>query len=205
MITIIFPHKTYSDNKIKIKQIIKKYGMSWDDRKSGWVNEATGDGVYIDKSVMEMIMDDSFSEDQPMTLFIESKNEDFIKEFEAKCNALGGQFSNNVNPIVPVAAPTPVKKAPELPEGKKDVFVKLNLRAPDGSNTAALREKALGDLKDISGRWERRKKQLLAEYAKMGMEKSLADAMLHREEIAFRKNNACWVTGEFPADRKQVD
>jgi len=208
MITVVFPHKTYSDNKIKIKQIIKKYGMSWDDKKSGWVNEATGDGVYIDKSVIEMIMGDAFSADQPMTLFVESSNQDFIGEFEAKCTALGGQFirggATAVRPIVPEQA----KKAPG-PMAKdvtvRDVLVRLNLRDATGSNTAELRERAYGDLQDISGRWERRKTQLWAEYAKMGLEKSHAEAMLLREEIAFRKNNACWVTGEFPADRKQVD
>jgi hypothetical protein len=206
MITVIFPHKTYSENKIKIKQIIKKYGMSWDDKKSGWVNEATGDGVYIDKNVMEMIMEDSFSADQPMTLFVESGNQDFIKEFEVKCNALGGQFIHGGATAVRPAAPKPAKKAPELPKGQKDILVRLDLRDSTGSNTAAFREKAFEDLKNISGRWERRKKQLLVEYMKMGLEKSLAEAMLHREEIAFRKNNACWVTGEFPADRKhQVD
>jgi len=202
--TVIFPHKTYSENKIKIKQIIKKYGMSWDDKKSGWVNEATGDGVYIDKSVIEMIMEDAFSPDQPMTLYVESRNQDFIKEFEVKCNALGGQFIHGGAVAVrpPVTKPVPAKKAPEHPEGQKDVFVRLGLRDATGSNTAALREKAFEDLKNISGRWERRKKQLLVEYAKMGLEKSLAEAMLHREEIAFRKNNACWVTGEFPAGHK---
>jgi hypothetical protein len=199
MISVVFSHKTYSENKIKIKQLIKKYGMSWDDKKSGWVNDATGDGVFIDKSVMEMIMGDSFSEDQPMTLFIDSKNEEFLKEFEARCQALGGQFSMNVNPIKPVAAPAPVKKAPAVPGSKKDVFVKLSVREPDGSNTEAIKEKAYADLTDISGRWERRKKQLLVEYMKMGMEKSLIESMMQREEITFRKNNACWVTGEFPA------
>jgi hypothetical protein len=206
MITVIFPHKTYSENKIKIKQIIKKYGMSWDDKKSGWINEATGDSVYIDKSVMEMIMEDSFSADQPMTLFVESGNHDFIKEFESKCNVLGGQFIHGGATAVRPAAPKPADKAKAPEPIKKDVFARLGFRDATGSNTATFREKALEDLKNISGRWERRKKQLLAEYAKMGMEKSLADAMLHREEIAFRKNNACWVTGEFPADRKhQVD
>jgi hypothetical protein len=205
MITIIFPHKTYSENKIRIKQIIKKYGMSWDDRKSGWVNEATGDGVYIDKNVMEMIMDDSFSPDQPMTLFVDSGNPDFIREFEAKCNALGGQVIHGgataVRPIAPAAPkPTPANKAPASPQ--KDIFVRLGLRDATGSNTAAFKEKAIDDLKNISGRWERRKKQFLAEYAKMGLEPGLAEAMLRREETAFRKNNACWVTGEFPADHK---
>jgi hypothetical protein len=202
MMTVIFPHKTYSENKIKIKQIIKKYGMSWDDKKSGWVNEATGDGVYIDKNVIEMIMEDSFTAEQPMTLYVDSGNQDFIKEFEVKCNALGGQFIHGGATAVRPAAPKPAKKAPELPEGQKDIFVKLNLRDATGSNTAAFQEKALEDLKNISGRWDRRKKQLLVEYAKMGLEKSLAEAMLRREEIAFRKNNACWVTGEFPEDRK---
>lgn len=202
MITVIFPHKTYSENKIKIKQIIKKYGMSWDDKKSGWVNEATGDGVFIDKSVMEMIMEDSFSESQPMTLFVDSKNEDFITEFESKCTALGGQFIRGVTPIKPIAMPTPVKEVPQIPSGKKDVFTMLNIRAPDNSNTETFQEKASADLKDINGRWERHKKQLLIEYEKMGLEKSLGDAMLRREEIAFRKNNAFWVTGEFPSDKK---
>jgi hypothetical protein len=199
MITVVFSHKTYSENKIKIKQLIKKYGMSWDDKKSGWVNDATGDGVFIDKSVMEMIMGDSFSEDQPMTLFVDSKNEEFLKEFEARCQALGGQFSKNVNPIAAVAAPAPVKKAPVVPGSNKDVFVKLGMREPDGSNTETIQEKAYADLTDISGRWERRKKQLLAEYMKTGMEKGLIESMMQREEITFRKNNACWVTGEFPA------
>ena len=203
MITVIFPHKTYSENKIKIKQIIKKYGMSWDDKKSGWVNEATGDGVFIDKSVMEMIMGDSFSEDQPMTLFVDSKNEDFINEFESKCSALGGQFIKGVAPpIKPVVMPTHVKKISRALSGKKDVFTRLNIRDPDNSNTEAFQETASADLKDITGRWKRRKKQLLVEYEKMGMEKGISEAMLHREEIAFRKNNACWVTGDFPSDKK---
>jgi len=201
MITVVFPHKTYSENKLKIKQIIKKYGMSWDDKKSGWVNEATGDGVFIDKSVMEMIMDESFSADQPMTLFVESINSDFITEFEMKCNALGGQFIHGGATAVkpPSAVAKPAVKAPAKPVETKDVLVKLGLRDTTGSNTAELQKNAFGDLEDISGRWERRKKQLLVEYQKMGMEESLVLAMLHREEITFRKNNACWVTGEFPA------
>jgi hypothetical protein len=205
MITIVFQHKTYSENKIKIKQIIKKYGMSWDDRKSGWVNEATGDGVYIDKSVMEMIMGDSFSEDQPMTLYVDSKNQDFLDEFGAKCSSLGGQLIHGgATPVSrAVRKPAPEKKAPS--PKSKDIFVTLGLRDATGSNTTRLMEKAMADLQDINGRWERRKRQLLAEYEKMGLEKSLADDMLHREEIAFRKNNACWVTGEFPAGGKQVD
>lgn len=202
MITVIFSHKTYSENKLKIKQIIKKYGMSWDDKKNGWVNEATGDGVFIDKSVMEMIMGDSFTEDQPMTLFIESKNEGFIEEFELKCHSLGGQFARGVTPVKPVGTPAPVRKAREVPEGRKDIFVRSGLRDIDGSTPEGLKEKAYADLKDISGRWERRKKQLLMEFEKMGLEKTLAGSLLRREEIAFRKDNACWVTGEFPADKR---
>jgi hypothetical protein len=199
MITVIFPHKTYSENKLKIKQIIKKYGMSWDDKKSGWVNEATGDGVYIDKSVMEMIMGDSFSEDQPMTLFVESANEDFIHEFEAKCTTLGGQFIHGG--ATAVRPPTTVKKAPEKPTTSKDIFVRRGIKDDTGCNTATLKDRAYEDLKDLSARWERRKKQLQAEYKKMGLGAEMAEDMLHREEIAFRKNNACWVTGEFPTDK----
>jgi hypothetical protein len=201
MITVVFPHKTYSENKLKIKQIIKKYGMSWDDKKSGWVNEATGDGVFIDKSVMEMIMDDSFSADQPMTLFVESSNSDFITEFEIKCNALGGQFIHGgATPVRPeIQKAGPIKKAPSPEKESRDVLVRLGLRDATGSNTDEIQKRAFDDLEDISGRWERRKKQLIAEYEKMGLEESLVQIMLHREEISFRKNNACWVTGEFPA------
>jgi len=116
MITVIFPHRAYSENKLKIKQIIKKYGMSWNDKKSGWVNDATGDGVFIDKSVMEMIMDDAFSEEQPMTLFVNSANEDFIKEFEARCTMLGGQFI--LGGATAVRPPSmPVKKELKRPSG----------------------------------------------------------------------------------------
>ncbi len=204
MITVIFPHKTYSENKLKIKQIIKKYGMSWDDKRSGWVNAATGDGVFIDRSVMEMIMGDSFTEDQPMTLFVESANEDFLREFEVKCNALGGQFIHGgataVKPPVKVAAPAALM--PETPESRKNIFVRRHMRDAAGCNTPELQAKAYEDLKNISARWERRKKQLLIEYQKMGMEESVLRSMLQGEEIAFRKNNACWVTGEFPSDAK---
>jgi|SRR5271157_377913 len=201
MITVIFPHRTYSQNKLKIKQVIKKYGMSWDDKKNGWVNEATGDSVFIDRSVMEMIMDDSFSEDQPMTLFIESKNEDFINEFESRCKELGGEFKRDVSPIAHVGTPAPVKKVTKVRAGEKDIFIKSGFREAEGNNSATFQEKAYVDMVDISGRWERHKKQLLVEYKKMGMEKELVDLMLHREEIAFRKNNACWVTGEFPTNK----
>lgn len=203
MITIVFSHKTYSDNKLKIKRIIKKYGMSWDDKKSGWVNEATGDGVYIDKSVIEMIMEDTFTENQPMTLFVESKDDAFLKELEAMCKELGGQFiRGGATPVRPPAQAAPAKKV-AFPAPHKDIFMRLNMRDASSCTTPELRQKAYEDLKNISGRWERRKKQLLAEYQKMGLKKDTIDSMLHREEIAFRKNNACWVTGEFPADGGQ--
>jgi hypothetical protein len=204
MITVIFPHKTYSDNKLKIKQIIKKYGMSWDDKKSGWVNEATGDGVFIDRSVMEMIMDDSFSEEQPMTLFVDSTNEEFISEFEAKCAALGGQFIRGGATAVRPPS-TPVKKEPKKPVKSKDIFVRAGLRDASGCNTVALQDKAYADLGNISARWERRKRQLQAEYKKMGLGAEMTEELLHREEIAFRKNNACWLTGEFPDDRSKPE
>lgn len=198
MITVIFPHKTYSENKLKIKQIIKKYGMSWDDKRSGWVNAATGDGVFIDRSVMEMIMDDTFSPDQPMTLFVESTNEDFLREFETRSVALGGQFIRGGATAVRPPTVEPIKKTPEKP-ASRDIFVRAGLRDAGGCNTSALKNKALEDLKDITARWERRKKQLQAEYKKRGLGDEMADGLLHREEIAFRKNNACWVTGEFPS------
>lgn len=205
MITIVFSHKTYSDNKLKIKRIIKKYGMSWDDRKSGWVNEAAGDGVYIDKSVIEMIMEDAFTENQPMILLVESKDDAFLKELEVLCRELGGQFiRGGATPVkAPVQDISEAKKAVVSPAAHKDIFTRLNMRDASGCTTPELREKAYEDLKNISGRWERRKKQLLAEYQKMGLKKDTIDSMLHREEIAFRKNNACWVTGEFPADGGQ--
>lgn len=204
MITVIFPHKTYSENKIKIKQIIKKYGMSWDDKKSGWVNEATGDGVFIDRSVMEMILSDSFAQDMPMTLFIKSENKDFIDEFEAKCKALGGEFIRGVTPIKStIGVPMPAEKRAPLPVKEGDVMVKLNIREPDSTTTPAFQDKALKDLQNISGRWERRKRQLQIEYSKMRLEEDVAERLLQREEIAFRKNNACWVTNEFPGAKKE--
>ena len=30
MLKIAIPHQVYSDNKVKIKNIIKKFGMSWE-------------------------------------------------------------------------------------------------------------------------------------------------------------------------------
>jgi len=68
-----------------------------------------------------------------------------------------------------------------------------------------LQDKAYADLTNISARWERRKRQLHAEYKKMGLGAEMARELLHREEIAFRKNNACWVTGEFPDDRREPE
>lgn len=199
MITVIFPRKAYSENKIKLNQTIKKHNMSWDSEKDGWVNSATGDGVFVDKNVMEMIIGGVFS-DQPMTMYVESKNADFIRDFESHCSALGGQFIKEDTSAMVGITPKQTNNLNQASLAFNDVFVKLNYRNASGSNTMALQEKAYADLQDISGRWERRKKQLLVEYEKMGLEKRLIDTMLHREEIAFRKNNACWVTGEFPVE-----
>ncbi len=80
MLKIAIPHRVYSENKVKLKNVIKKFGMSWESGKNGWINGATGDGVYIDKSVMDMILSDSFSGDMPMTMFVESGNKEFISE-----------------------------------------------------------------------------------------------------------------------------
>jgi hypothetical protein len=71
MLKIAIPHRVYSENKIKLKNVIKKFGMSWDSGKNGWINSATGDAVYIDKSVMDMILSDAFSGDMPMTMFVD--------------------------------------------------------------------------------------------------------------------------------------
>jgi hypothetical protein len=67
MLKIAIPHRIYSENKVKIKNIIKKFGMSWDSGKNGWINAATGDGVYIDRAIMDMILSDSFSGDMPIS------------------------------------------------------------------------------------------------------------------------------------------
>jgi hypothetical protein len=204
MITVIFPHKTYSENKVKIKQIIKKYGMSWDDKKSGWVNEATGDGVFIDKSVMEMILNEAFDENMPMTLFVKSDNEQFLSELEAKCKALGGEFNRNVTTIAPQGT-TPsitIKKAKPV-ETPHNVYMKLNMRSGDGCTTEQFKDKAFADLQDINTRWERRKKELLWEYKRMEIDQEAIDQYIRKDEIAFRKNNACWVTGEFPSAKSE--
>lgn len=195
MITVIFPHKTYSENKLKVKLIIKKYGMAWDDKRSGWVNEATGGGVFIDKSVMEMIMDDSFSESQPMTLYVRSADEEFMKEFAARCSALGGQVIPGEAPQAPQAAEKKTRAVVEKPGRPGDVFVRAGLRTSSGCNTDAFRKKGYDDLRDVDARWERRKRQLRVEYGKMGMGGGAAEKQLRRDEEAFRRSNACWAAG----------
>lgn len=199
MIKVTFHHKTYSENKVKIKNIIKKYGMSWDGSKNAWINPATGDGVYIDRSVMEMILSDSFSSDMPMTLFVDAKNPDFLKEFKEKVESLGGGFDVESGPSeqsVPAPLPQPVKK--QKSSSKSNIYTKKNIRDDTGCNAEELCTKGYADLQDISGRWERRKQQILLEFSRMGFDRETIDDFLHREEINFRKKNACWVTGEFP-------
>lgn len=206
MIKVAIPHKIYSENKLKIKNIIKKYGMSWDSGKNGWVNAATGDGVYIDRAIMDMILSDSFSGDMPMTMYIKSDNKEFIAEMEAKCKALGGEFTLDVSPET--TAPRPPQAQKQVPRvrlsGKagKDIFVTLNIRDPEGCNTPEFSAKGLADLQDISRRWERRKAQILKEYSRLGFDRDTLNRLIQREEITFRKNNACWVTGEFPGAEK---
>ena len=206
MIKVAIPHKIYSENKLKIKNIIKKYGMSWDGGKNGWVNAATGDGVYIDRAIMDMILSDSFSGDMPMTMFIQSGNEEFLAEMEAKCKSLGGEFLRDVTPEPATEKGSSVQKV--VPVSKKDlqksrdVFVKLNVRDAEGCNTPEFSAKGLADLKDINRRWERRKEQILKEYRHLKLDDEDLNKFIHREEIAFRKNNACWVTGEFPGSEK---
>jgi hypothetical protein len=206
-IKLVFSHKSYSENKVRIKQIIKKYGMYWDDKKSGWVNEATGDGVYIDRSVMEMILSDSFSRDMPMTLYIDSKDPSFINEMKEKCGAFGGEFSDasDISHKVSHHIEHKAVKKPEVSMKKPGVFRGLNVYDSRGCNTHEFMEKAYIDLKDISGRWERRKSVLLNECSRIGFEKDSIEKFLQREEIAFRKANACWVTGVFPSSSKIKD
>ncbi|WP_424356864.1 hypothetical protein [Methanocella sp. MCL-LM] len=207
MIKVAIPHKIYSENKLKIKNIIKKYGMSWDSGKNGWVSAATGDGVYIDRAIMDMILSDSFSGDMPMTMFIESDNAEFLAEMEAKCKALGGEFTRDVSPETTAAAlqpkaPQPTPAVKPRPAKGSNIFVRLNIRDADGCNTPEFCARGLGDLQDISRRWERRKEQIIKEYRRLGFDDDTLGRLLHREEIAFRKNNACWVTGEFPGSEK---
>lgn len=206
MIKVAIPHKIYSENKLKIKNIIKKYGMSWDSGKNGWVSAATGDGVYIDRAIMDMILSDSFSGDMPMTMFIESGNTEFLAEMEAKCKAIGGEFTRDVSPLEDaiqqpvVHKPVSASKAPGTKSN--NIFVRLNTRDADGCNTQEFSARGLADLQDISRRWGRRKEQIIREYSRLGFDDETLGRLLHREEIAFRKNNACWVTGEFPGSEK---
>lgn len=202
MIKVSIPHKIYSVNKVKIKNIIKKYGMSWDSSKNGWVNAASGDGVYIDRAIMDMILSDSFSGDMPMAMFVDSKNKEFISELETKVREIGGELSEQpgtAEKAYEEAKPFAViEKKPKL-KGKETVFTRLNIRDSEGNTTEEFSLQANADLKAISKRWERRKKQIMYEYRRLGMDESAIEGFLHREEIAFRKNNACWVTGEFPS------
>ena len=206
MIKVAIPHKIYSENKLKIKNIIKKYGMSWEGSKNGWINAATGDGVYIDRAIMDMILSDSFSGDMPMTMFIKSGNKEFLAEMEDKCKALGGEFLWNVSPE---KTQTPQPQVPKVIHGSRhitgkprDVFVKLNTRDAEGCNTPEFSAKGLADLQDINRRWERRKEQILKEFRHLKLDDEDLGKFIHREEIAFRKTNACWVTGEFPGSEK---
>jgi hypothetical protein len=180
-----------------LNQVIKKHNMSWDSDKDGWVNAATGDGVFVDKEVMEMILEDT-SPDQPMMMYIKSENQVFIKEFEAHCTTLGSQFIREEVQMIVESTPRQENSLIKESKATKDVFVRLNYRDASGANTQFLQDEVYADLRDISGRWERRKKQLLIEYTNMGLSKDVIVAQMHREEIAFRKNNASWVTGEFP-------
>jgi hypothetical protein len=203
MLKIAIPHHVYSENKVKIKNIIKKFGMSWESGKNGWVNSATGDGVYIDKSVMDMILSDSFSGDMSMTMFVESGNKEFISEFLDKIKAIGGSVTEDVSPEIsevrPAVLPEHSRKGREVATGKRSIFVRQNSRDADGCTTPEFAAKAAEDLKDISHRWERRQAQILREYRRAGLSQADVDRFLQREEIAFRKANACWVTGDFPS------
>jgi hypothetical protein len=207
MLKIAIPHRVYSDNKVKIKNVIKKFGMSWESGKNGWINSSTGDGVYIDKSVMDMILSDSFSGDMPMTMFVESGNKEFVSEFSEKIKAIGGTITEDVAPEAgearPAVMPEPVRKSKEVTTGKPDVFVRRNTRDAEGCTTPEFAAKAAEDLKEISRRWERRRAQILREYRRAGLGQADAERLLQREEIAFRKANACWVTGDFPSAKAE--
>jgi|AGTN01.3.fsa_nt_gi hypothetical protein len=208
MLKIAIPHQVYSENKVKLKNVIKKFGMSWESGKNGWINGATGDGVYIDKSVMDMILSDSFTGDMPMTMFVDSGSKEFISEFSEKIRALGGSIVEDATPGAiesePAAAmPDLARKERPPAMGQRSIFVRLNTRDAEGCMTREFAEKAAEDLKEISRRWERRRAQVLLECRRAGMEKDATDRFLHREEIAFRKDNACWITGEFPSEQAE--
>ncbi|WP_424356544.1 toll/interleukin-1 receptor domain-containing protein [Methanocella sp. MCL-LM] len=83
MIKVTMAHPAFSKNKFQIKDIIKSYGMSWDSAQNGWVNVATNEGVYVDRANMDAILSDN-SQDTPMVLYIESKNEEFIRKIKKK-------------------------------------------------------------------------------------------------------------------------
>jgi hypothetical protein len=207
MLKFAIPHHVYSENKVKLKNVIKKFGMSWESGKNGWVNGATGDGVYIDKSVMDMILSDSFSGDMPMTMFVESGNKEFIAEFSEKIKAIGGTITEDVSPEAgtpgPAVTPGPVRTIKKEASCEGNVFVRLHMRDAEGCTTQDFTAKAAADLKDITRRWERRRTQILLEYRRIGLDKDTADRFLQREEIAFRKGNACWVTGDFPSEQAE--
>ena len=206
MLKIAIPHRVYSENKIKLKNVIKKFGMSWDSGKNGWINGATGDGVYIDKSVMDMILSDSFSGDMPMTMFVESANEEFVAEFSEKIKAIGGTIIEGAAPGggESPAAVTPVQaRKSKKGHGKRDIFSQLDTRDDEGCTTPEFAAKAAADLKEISRRWERRRAQILLEYRRIGLDEATTERFLQREEIAFRKANACWVTGDFPSEQAE--
>jgi hypothetical protein len=207
MLKIAIPHRVYSENKIKLKNIIKKFGMSWDSGKNGWINSATGDGVYIDKSVMDMILSDSFSGDMPMTMFVESANQEFTAEFSEKIKAIGGTITEDALPEAvearPAAMPELVRKTKKEAAGKRSVFARLDTRDAEGCTTRGFAEKTAADLKEISRRWERRRTQILLEYRRIGLDRETIDRFLQREEIAFRKSNACWITGDFPSEQAE--
>ena len=205
MLKITIPHRVYSENKVKIKNVIKKYGMSWDSGKNGWVNGATGDGVYIDRAVMDMILSDTFSGDMPMTMFVDSSNPGFIDEISQKIGAIGGTITEE-SPSETATPDTPDTRPASVPEQAREpgadtrtrtVHVRLGTRDPEGCTTPGFAARAEADLRDISRRWERRRGQIRRDCERAGMDRASIDRFLQREEIAFRKANACWVTGEF--------
>jgi hypothetical protein len=99
--------------------------------------------------------------------------------------------------------PEQVRKSKKEAPGEGNVFVRLNTRDAEGCTTPEFTAKAAADLKDITRRWERRRAQILLEYRRIGLDKETADRFLQREEIAFRKANACWVTGNFPSEQSE--
>jgi hypothetical protein len=207
MLKIAIPHHVYSENKIKLKNIIKKFGMSWESGKNGWINAATGDGVYIDKSVMDMILSDSFSGDMSMTMFVNSGNKEFIAEFLEKIKAIGGSITEDVVPEAvearPAVMPEHTRKSKRRATGTRCIFVRLNTRDAEGCTTSEFAAKAAEDLNDISRRWERKRAQILREFRNASPDKAAMERFLQREEIAFRKANACWVTGNFPSEQAE--